>query len=291
MEKFLYDYNKISEDIEKLCGKYVFAEFFSIGESVMGKPINCLKIGKGRRKLFLNGAHHGLEYLTAAMLMKFIGEYADATAENKNILGYNPRELSERTTLYVVPMVNPDGCDLAIHGINLENKYHRELVKNVGILPFERVWQANIRGVDINHNYNACWQSVTDTPAPTKYSGPNPESEPETQALVNLTKSADFDMVIAFHSQGGEIYYDFNGLTAPCSYYFAQKFGEVSGYSPEIPSGSASFGGYKDWFIQEFSKPGFTVEIGRGKNPLGINMLDRVYKENLPIILCALAEC
>ncbi len=32
----------------------------------MQKDIPCLKIGKGKKKLLLSGAYHGLEYLTAA---------------------------------------------------------------------------------------------------------------------------------------------------------------------------------------------------------------------------------
>jgi len=286
-----YDYNRVCEDIEKLCREYAFAESFCIGESVMKRPIYCIKIGTGAKKLFLNGAHHGLEYLTAAMLMKFAYEYSGAIQSGGELLFYNAKKLFERTTLYIVPMVNPDGCDLVVNGIHLDNKYHMELVRQVGLLPFDRVWQANIRGVDINHNYNAHWQSVELSPSATRYSGPYPESEPETQAMVNLTYGIEFDMAIAFHSQGGEIYYEFNGLTAPDSYYFADKFASVSGYTPEIPEGAASFGGYKDWFIQEFAKPGFTVEIGRGQNPLEMSLLAGVYKENLPIILCALAEC
>lgn len=286
-----YDYKMLSEDIERLCGMSARVELFSIGKSVMGKPIYCIKIGQGERRLFLNAAHHGLEYLTSAMLMKFADKYITALERGERIGGCKAKSLYDRTTLYIVPMVNPDGVDLAIHGIRLDNKYHAELVRRVGILPFDRVWQANIRGVDINHNYNAMWQSVEKQPSATKYSGPYPESEEETKAMVSFTKSAEFDMVIAFHSQGREIYYDFNGLTAPNSYYMAQQFADVSGYKAAVPQGSAGFGGYKDWFINEFGKAGFTIEIGYGKNPLGMDLLEEVFGENLPIIVCAMAEC
>lgn len=286
-----YDYVKMCTDAEKSCAEYPFAELFYIGESVMGKPIYCIKIGTGRKKLFINAAHHGLEYLTSALIMNFLFEYASAISSNAIISGICAPQLFSRTSLYAVPMVNPDGADLAIHGINFENSYHRELVKNVGILPFQNVWQANIRGVDINHNYNAMWQSIAPSPAPTKYSGEFPESEPETKAMVNLSKSLDFDMAIAFHSQGGEIYYDFNRLVAPNSYETGLKFAELSGYKLCVPNGTASFGGYKDWFIEYFGKAGFTIEIGCGKNPLPMNMLSAVYRENLPILLYALGNC
>ena len=40
---------------------------------------------------------------------------------------------------------------------------------------------------------------------------------------------------------------------------------------------SASHGGFKDWFIEEFHKPGFTIEVGKGKNPLDCRRLDEIY--------------
>ena len=68
----------------------------------------------------------------------------------------------------------------------------------------------------------------------------------------------------------------------------AENFASVSGYIPAKTSGSASFGGCKDWFINEFGKAGFTVEIGHGKNPLPLDMLSEIYEENAKIIISAM---
>ena len=57
-----------------------------------------------------------------------------------------------------------------------------------------------------------------------------------------------------------------------------------------MPTGTASFGGCKDWFIKEFGKAGFTIEIGSGKNPLPMEKLDEIYNENARIILKAMEE-
>jgi len=64
----------------------------------------------------------------------------------------------------------------------------------------------------------------------------------------------------------------------------------VSGYRAAVATGSAAFGGCKDWFIKEFGKSGFTVEIGHGKNPLPEEMLNKIYEENAKMVLCALDE-
>jgi len=285
-----YDYKRLVEDIEKLSAKYPFIEAGSIGQSVMKKPIHCLKIGDGERKLFLNGAHHGLEYLTSAFLMKFLYEFAKAVSENGEFFGYDAKGLTENISLYVVPMVNPDGVDIAINGLDITNPYHQKLISSVGIHSFNKVWQSNARGVDINHNYNASWRVVTTHPCESKYAGPYSESEPETKAMVDFVRKMEFDILIAFHSQGKEIYYDFDGSVAENSLAIAEEMAKTSGYAVCVPTGTASFGGCKDWFIKEFGKAGFTIEIGSGKNPLPIDKLDEIYDDNSRIILKAMEE-
>lgn len=285
-----YDYKQLEADASHFAARFKSAELFSIGESVMEHKIYCLKTGTGRKKLFINGAHHGLEYLTSEFIMKFLFDYALHIEEETEFFGYNAKKLSEHAALYAVPMVNPDGVDIAIHGIDVTNPYHRKLVSLVGIHSFNKVWQANANGVDINHNYNAGWRVVKSVPSPSKYSGPYSESEPETKAITDFVRTSDFDMLMAFHSQGGEIYYDFDGKTAENSYQLAMSFAEASGYTVAKTSGSATFGGCKDWFIDEFGKAGFTIEMGHGKNPLPHEMLDSIYRENAPIILRALDQ-
>ncbi len=285
-----YDYRNLREDIDSLIGRYVFLEHNIIGYSVMKNPIHCIKIGDGDIKIFINAAHHGLEYLTSAFVMKFLKEYSRAIASKSDFFGYDTNELRKRVALYVVPMVNPDGVDIAVNGLDITNPYHQRLISMVGLHSFNRVWQANARGVDINHNYNANWRVVKTKPSPTRYAGPYSESEPETKTMVEFVKEMNFDMLIAFHSQGGEIYYDFDGMVAENSLQLAEKMAKESGYAVSVPEGAASFGGCKDWFIKEFGKAGFTIEIGHGKNPLPIKMLDEIYEENARLILSAMEE-
>lgn len=285
-----YDYTMLAGDCNTLAGRYEFCELFSIGESVMEKKLYCLKVGNGERKLFLNGAHHGLEYLTAAFLIRFLNEYCNAYASENSMLGYDVRKLFSEVTIFAVPMVNPDGVDIAVNGIDITNPYHRQLISKVGIHSFNKVWQANANGVDINHNYNAAWRAVKAYPSPSGFGGTAPESEPETKAIINLVRKENFDMLIAFHSQGGEIYYDFDGSVPESSYSIAEKMASESGYRVETPTGTAAFGGCKDWFIKEFSKAGFTVEMGNGTNPLPLEMLNEIFEENAKIILSGMEE-
>ena len=281
-----YDYRTMNEEIDALLEKYNTIEAFSIGRSVMNKDIPCLKIGRGSKKLFLSGAYHGLEYLTAAFLIRFIKHYAEnfynGTGDTKELFG--------KVTLFMSPMINPDGVDIAVNGLDITNPYHRALISMVGIHSFNTVWQANARGVDINHNYDAKWNMVMEKPSPSKYGGEMAESEPETRAVVEFVRRMNFDMLLAFHSQGREIYYDFDGMEGERSREIADKMAEESGYAVCRPEGTASFGGCKDWFIKEFGREGFTVEIGEGKNPLPMEMLDEIYEENEKLILRVMRE-
>jgi protein MpaA len=54
----------------------------------------------------------------------------------------------------------------------------------------------NARGVDLNRNFPYQWQRVTD---PTYYSGPHPESEPETRAAIGLIRRIRPAVTIWYH--------------------------------------------------------------------------------------------
>ena len=51
-----------------------------------------------------------------------------------------------------------------------------------------------------------------------------------------------------------------------------------SGYQIADPEAIATGGGWKDWFIQCFRRPGFTVEIGKGENPLPLSDLPSIHR-------------
>lgn len=284
-----YDYKCLMRDISSIKNKYGI-ECRNAGQSLMDKKIPYLQIGCGDKKILLIGAHHGLEYLTSAFLMKFIDRYLQKLESQEEYYGHDIRQLSSKVSLYIIPMLNPDGVDIAVNGLDITNEYHRKLISMVGIHSFHEVWQSNARGVDINHNYDAGWKMTAKKQAPSLYGGEYPESEPETKAAVNFIKTVGIDMVIAFHSQGREIYYDFDGKEAQRSEEIAQKMAKESGYAVCRPTGTAVYGGCKDWFIKEFGREGFTIEIGLGKNPMPLSKIEEIYEENAKMILAAMEE-
>ncbi len=258
MNSLSYRYKDLVSDLKLLKDMYPHTPIFSIGKTVENRTIYALKAGKGTRRIFLNGCHHGTEWLTAKVLTAF----AEALASEKVLTN---------SSVYIVPMVNPDGVELAAKGT---------------------YWQANARGVDLNHNYDALWELSKQTevllgitePGPTRFGGPFPESEPESRAVANFTRQNKFDLAIALHSQGEVIYYDFCGIVPDETEEYLSRFEAVSCYKRDVPQGMASYGGYKDWFIKKFKKPAFTIEIGLGQNPLPLSDFDDVYKGVFPIL-------
>ena len=71
----------------------------------------------------------------------------------------------------------------------------------------------------------------------------------------------------------------------PNSREIGEALSEVSGYSLEETPYSSSFAGFKDWFIQNFNKPGYTIEAGIGVNPLPISQFNKIYSDNIGILI------
>jgi len=289
-----YTYDIMKRDLEGLKARYPFIGLGSIGKSELGKELYYVKLGTGPNKVFYNASHHAIEWITTVLLMKFIENFAKAYALGQSIEGYNIKDIWNKSTIYLVPMVNPDGVDLVLDGLNPSNPYYNDLIKwNNGSLDFSKNWSANIRGVDLNHNYDAMWQASKDAeasygvygPGPTRYSGTAPESESESKAVANFTRENNFRLVIAYHTQGQVIYWNYQNLATDEAKRIAIIFSQLSGYKLGETTGITSYAGYKDWFIEKYRRPGYTIEVGLGVNPLPISQFDKIYGDNIKVLL------
>lgn len=283
-------------NINTLKKLYPFIEVGSIGNSILGKEIPYIKIGNGKKEVFYSSAIHANEWITSPVLMKFIADYCYTYKNNLNIYGYNARNLYNMVTIYIVPMVNPDGVDLVtgeIHKNSSVYSFAQRISSRYPSIPFTSGWKANIRGVDLNLQFPAGWDQAKKikysqgftTPAPRDFVGYGPLTEPESLALYNFTLEHNFKIVIAYHTQGKEIYWDFQSINPPRGLQIANIFAYASGYSVETVPYNSSFAGYKDWFIQSNNLPGYTIEAGIGTNPLPISQFDKIYYDNLGILV------
>jgi g-D-glutamyl-meso-diaminopimelate peptidase len=283
-----YDYKVMSRDLAKLQEIYPFIKVNTIGKSVLGTSLPEIRVGTGQKKIHINASFHANEWITTPILMTFLNEYLMALTNYQSILGVVMNPYYQSIQLSIVPVVNPDGVNLVLNGP--PNSVREEVVKiNNGSTDFTG-WKANIRGVDLNNQYPAKWEIEKERkepkgPAPRDYPGDAPLTEPEAIALASLAKESRFDRLIALHTQGEEFYWGYEGFEPSESITIAKEFERVSGY--KAVRYIDSHAGYKDWFIQEFHKPGFTIELGRGINPLPLSQYNEIYQKSLSIFVAS----
>ena len=280
--------------VEGLKARYPFLTAGSIGKSVAGRPIRYMAIGKGATEVFYNAAHHANEWITSPLLMKFLENYCISYALGGDNLPTSAQNLYESTTLYIVPMVNPDGVDLVTGLLNSGRYFTRSqtLSSNYPSIPFPEGWKANIDGTDTNLQYPAGWQNAREikfsqgftSPGPRDYVGAAPLSAPESRAVYDFTLAHDFALTISYHTQGEVIYWKYLDYMPPRSLEIANEFARLSGYEVADTPYESGYAGYKDWYIYKFLRPGYTIEVGRGLSPLPISDFDGIYAANAGIM-------
>ena len=281
-----------------IVARYPFCRTELLTQTAFQRPIRTLVIGNGPRKVIYSAAHHANEWITSYVLLKFAEELAEAIENGGEIFGISAAAIRDAATIYMVPMVDPDGVDLVVGALqpgNIQFDLAQRLARDYPTIPFPDGWKANLLGVDLNLNYPAGWLQAREikfsqgftTPGPRDYVGRAPLNQFETRALAGYTEFIDPALVLAYHSQGKEIYWTFQDIFVEGARELGEQFAQVSGYTLTEPAFNSSFAGYKDWFIQNFRKPGYTVEVGRGVNPLPLSQFDEIYRDNLGILVLA----
>lgn len=264
---------------------YFFVNVETIGKSVLGRPIECYTIGNKNKKVLFCGAFHGMEWITSLVLYRFIINICDSIINHKTIQNEKLWKYFTNASLAIIPCVNPDGVEICING----SKSSKNFESYIDYISTGNTsgWQANTMGVDINHNFNADWYNLKNkeiamgitSPRASRYGGVYPESEPETITLTRFCRENEILSATAFHTQGEEIYWSFGENTPTVSKAIAEKMAELSTYTLSQPESIATGGGFKDWLIDKLHIPSFTVELGKGKNPLSISQLEPIYNK------------
>ena len=291
-----YYFELLQLNINSLKTVYPFLQVGSIGKSVMTKDLTYIKIGTGTKEVFYSGAIHSNEWITAPLLMKFIENFCRAYVNNSRIFGYNSRQIFEDVSIYIVPMVNPDAVDLVVGALEENTAEYikaKELAGNYPEIPFPDGWKSNIEGVNLNLQFPAGWEIAKEIkyaqgytiPGPRDFVGYGPLTEPEALAMYNFTLAHNFSLIIAYHTQGRVIYWKYLNYNPPQARVIGERFAEISGYLLEVTPYESGYAGYKDWFIKEYNRPGYTIEVGRGNNPISILQFPTIYSENEGILI------
>lgn len=282
------NYKELIEKLSKTSQEYSFVKFSYIGESLFGRAIPLITLGDGDAKkgVLYVSTHHASENICTSLMIRFINEYVESYKRNGQTSQISTRCLFKMRKIYIVPMLNPDGVEYRLNGLSPENPIKdRVIAYNGGNEDFTN-WNSNARGVDLNHNYDAFFDEYKAIErereiyaGKTKYSGEYPESEPEVSALCNLIRYNldSIDGVLSFHTQGEEIYYSSRKEVPKKSIHISKIISRMTGYKLAETSDTASYGGLTDWLITKYNKPAFTLECGKGENPLPMSELVPIY--------------
>lgn len=276
--------------------KYKFLKFEEIGKSVLGKSIDCVKIGNGSTNVLYVSSTHANEWITTPVVLKFIEDYSKAYSNGETIYEKSSTELFSKCTIYIVPLLNPDGVDLVNNALDSQSRAYINAIKisqNYPNIAFPNGWKANISGIDLNLQFPALWEKAKEikysqgytSPAPRDFVGQYPLEAQEALAIYDYIITNNFSLMLTFHTQGEVIYWRFLDFMPPNAEFIAKELSNASGYILEDVPYASSFAGLKDWFIEQFNLPGFTIEAGLGINPLPISQFEKIYNDCLGILV------
>lgn len=160
-----YHYSVLMHNINELERAYPFLKIGEIGYSVLGKKIPYIKIGNGTREVLYHGGIHSNEGITSLLLMKFVEEFCKSYIFNTTIYGYFAQDLFSKVSLYIIPMVNPDGIDFVTGNVKRNTNIYQNYVtiaRQYPNIPFPDGWKANFNGVSfINFHLKCCVNRIS----------------------------------------------------------------------------------------------------------------------------------
>ncbi len=260
-----YTYEQMCSDIDYLANAYPdLISVFSIGKSSEGRDIIAFNLGKGEKKVVMCASMHAREYIATNFIMYMADSYALGYVNDEVRDGYSIKQALDNVTLVIIPMVNPDGINLAQHGY--ESTQNSEYLSGLKTNQYGyRGWKANTNGVDLNNNFDFLWYSKGGQPSYAGYSGPYAASESETQAMQNFIYNTDFNIFASLHTQGQVLYW----MDPNCNQSLKTKFKpyidricKEIGFTQMPSEGSLGYSGYMADYIRYYKeKMAITIEL------------------------------
>jgi g-D-glutamyl-meso-diaminopimelate peptidase len=265
------DYQALTDFLSKLQGSEI-AQVSVLTRSILGREIPLITLGRGKQAVLYVGAHHGMEGITCGVLLDFIADFIKQYEKRSTVYEYPMQYLLEERCIHIVPMLNPDGVEYTVHGVGEGNPLRERVLKMNGGEDFSK-WQANARGVDLNHNYDAGFLAYKRKEAkagimggaPTRYSGEYPESEPECAALSNVLRTVAPSAVLSLHMGEDAVY------LAPREHAAtrrtAERIARLCACTVRDTEGAASYGSLCDYAGEVLAIPSFALSVGHGETP------------------------
>jgi hypothetical protein len=199
-----------------------------IGYSVQGRPIIAYYFGSGSKTILFTGGIHG-EERSAQQTMQAWADY----------LMTNAHRIPADKRVVVVPNLNPDGIS--------------------------RGSRNNVNNVNLGRNYpTANWKASIDTASgqlPTG-GGIEPGSEPETKAIMALTRQLMPRLEVSFHAQGRLVGANKVADSVAIGNIYSSTVGYGTMYTnAEEVMGYSITGEYEEWMGEQFGIPAILIEL------------------------------
>ncbi len=259
-----HTYANVVDHVHRMAEEYPqWARLMEIGASYEERPIYAIRMGNTDKQdnemkgcVYFDAAHHSREPMSVESILYFMWWVLE-NADSSTSINY----LLNNRVMYFVPMVNPDG-----YVFNETND------PNGG-----GMWRKNRRpiddcfGVDLNRNYSYGWglnPGSSDNPCSDLYRGPEPFSEPETQATRALMEQAQPSIAFSMHTFGDKFLSPYGYTDTLADYKIYAEF--TSEFIPETYAGYGntpnmlgytSSGTTRDYLHSE-GIYGWTPEIG-----------------------------
>lgn len=267
-----HSYFEIKRLISAIAAKYPFISVSNIGKSASGREIPILSLGaSGDFTLFIAGDDPTCR-ITTLILLKFIAELSEKISAGEQMCGINIRKAMFGRGVAVLPLLNPDGYEIALRAENGCGQMAHKISRLCGGEFYK--WRANLRGVELSRNFfpgfeqRRCEERLQHISGPRfeGFSGYRPESEPETTALADFCRNKNVRQLINLSAFGQTVMYSGRPVAPPRSVKMAEVMAAVTSFTVTPPISDVDFG-IGDWFVYEFQRPAIGVKIGAGSAP------------------------
>lgn len=219
--------NEVSEgwrfDARTVCGSSAV-----IGYSVQGRPIIAYYFGNGSKTMLFTGGIHG-EERSAQQTMQAWADYLMTDAY----------KIPADKRVVVIPNLNPDGI--------------------------ARGSRNNANNVNLGRNYPTVnWSASIDTASGTLPTGGGTEagSEPETKAIMTITKQLMPRLEVSFHAQGRLVGANKVADSVSIGSMYASTVGYSTMYNnAEEIMGYSITGEYEEWMGEQYGIPAILIEL------------------------------
>ncbi|OGD29684.1 MAG: hypothetical protein A2Y56_12620, partial [Candidatus Aminicenantes bacterium RBG_13_63_10] len=297
-----HSHQELESDLRRLESSYPgLAKVHILGRSLEGRNIYGLKVSdnvgleENEAQVLFLGCHHAREWISVEvpyLLGRFLLENYQADGRVRDIV--------DRSEVWIVPLVNPDGLEYSIH--------------------VYRYWRKNRRansngsfGVDLNRNYSFQWgcdnTGSSSVPESAVYRGTAPFSEPEAEAVRGFVDRNAFLALVSYHSYTQVILYPWGYVRTPVQgaermISLAEEMSlRMEAYrGTRYAFGQASYASYlvngdtTDWAFGVHGIPAYTIELppqtdqGGGFFNAESEILP-IFNENLEAALYLIEDC